>query len=557
MKKGLYSKESQGKIVEDSRESFVPPNVFSIQWYQANFMCYATLALLNGNIITMNQRQPKAQAVAVQKNKIIEVGANTEIQAFVQKNTKIIDLKGKTVIPGLTDTHIHIDEFGRSLLNIDLRNVKSIKEIQQRIQQRARKVSKGIWMQGRGWDQEKLKEKRCPTRYDLDQAAPDHPTLITRVCGHLAVANTKALENAEIAKRTRSPKGGKIEKDSETGEPTGVLRENAIDLIWRAIPEYDEKDLKKACSLACRKAVESGIANVHWIIRDPKEIRVIQELREENRLLLRVYVLIPVRYLDELIQLGLRTGFGDERVRIGSVKILVDGSLGARTAALYSPYQDKPSTKGMLLYDEIELYDLVLKAHKAGFQLAIHAIGDRAVDLTLDALEEALDKAPSENHRHRIEHASVLNERLVQRIKRLGVIASVQPSFVVSDFWVVDRVGRQRGQWVYAFKSLVDNGVLVCAGSDCPVESVDPLAGICAAVSRKSFLEERVVVQEALRWYTVNAAFASFEEDVKGSIEEGKLADFVVLSDDPFEAEEIEKIEVEMNVVDGRIIYCR
>ncbi|MEA2090523.1 MAG: amidohydrolase [Thermoproteota archaeon] len=507
----------------------------------------------------MNKKQPKAQAIAIQKNKIMKVGTNTQIETYIQKNTKTIDLKGKCVIPGLTDAHIHIAGFGRSLVTVDLRNVKSIKEIQQRIQQGAQKTPKGKWVLGRGWDQEKLIEKRYPTRHDLDQATPNHPVLITRVCGHLAVVNTKALENAGITKKTKPPKGGKIEKNPKTGEPTGILRENAMDLIWKTMPEFSEEELREACLLACQKAVESGLTSVHWIIRSPKEIRVIQELRKQNKLPLRVYVLIPVKYLDQLIQLGLRTGFGDEKVRIGSIKILVDGSLGARTAALHQPYQDKPSTKGVLLYGERELNDLVMKANKAGFQLAIHAIGDRAVDLTLDALEKALEKSPRKNHRHRIEHASVLNEKLIQRMKRLGVIASVQPSFVVSDFWVVNRVGTQRGRWVYAFKSLVKNGVLVCAGSDCPVESVNPLLGVCAAVARESFPEERVGAEEALRWYTVNAAFASFEENVKGSIEEGKLADFVVLSGDPcgVAAEKIGEIRVEMTVVDGQVVYCR
>lgn len=520
-------------------------------------MCHATLAFLNGNIITMNQKQPKAQAVAVQENKIIKVGTNTEIQTCIQKNTKTIDLKGKSVIPGLIDAHIHIAGFGRSLMAVDLRNVKSITEIQQKISQDAQKIPKGKWVLGRGWDQEKLKEKRYPTRYDLDQAAPNHPVLITRVCGHLAVANTKALENAEITKKTESPKGAKIEKDATTGEPTGILRENAIDLVWKAIPELSEEELLEACQLACQKAVESGLTSVHWIIRNPEEIRVIQKLGKRNRLPLRVYALVPVRYLDQFIQLGLCTGFGDPKVRIGGIKVFVDGSLGARTAALYQPYHDNPSTRGILLHTKSELNNLIMKAHNAGFQLAIHAIGDRAVDLALDALEKAVEATPTKNHRHRIEHASVLNEKLIQRMNRLGVIASVQPSFVVSDFWAVDRVGTQRGRWVYAFRSLVETGVLVCAGSDCPVELVDPLLGVCAATARTSFPEERVSVEEALRWYTVNAAFASFEEKVKGSIEERKLADFVVLSSDPFKVavDNIGEINVRITVVDGQVVY--
>ena len=314
----------------------------------------------------------------------------------------------------------------------------------------------------------------------------------------------------------------------------------------------------EACVLACQKAVEAGLTSVHWIIDSPTEIGVIQRLRAQNKLPLRVYILIPVEFLDDLIKLDFHTGFGDNMVKIGCIKILADGSLGARTAALNQPYSDQTQTKGMLLYTSEELNRLVITAHKADFQLAIHAIGDHAVEIVVNALEEALSKVPRKNHRHRIEHASVLNEKTIRQMRKLDLTASVQPHFVVSDFWVSERVGKERARWVYPFKTLMKEGVVVAGGSDCPVEPINPLLGIQAAVARRVFPEERISVDEALRVYTINAAYASFEDDVKGSIEAGKLADLVVLPENPLtvKPDKIRDIEVKMTVVGGKIVYA-
>lgn len=519
----------------------------------------ADLVLTNANVLTMNPSKPHAQAIAIQDDKIIEVGTNKEIKPYIGKNTKIINLEEKTVVPGFIDTHAHITGYGKSLRQINLRGVSSIKEMQKKLKSRAQETPKGQWILGRGWDQDQLIEKRYPTRWDLDKFSPNNPVILTRVCGHLCVANSQALELAGIAKETTSPPAGQIDKDPKTGEPTGILRENAMNLVWEVKPEPSEEELIEACILACQKAVEAGLTSVHWLISSPTEIRVIQKLRQQNKLPLRVYIMVSVKLLDHLIDLGLHTGFGDNRIRIGSVKIFSDGSLGARTAALFQPYHDEPTRKGIMLYTQEKLNTLVMKAHRAGFQLAIHAIGDRAIDMTLTALENALEEAPKKNHRHRIEHASVLNRKLIQRMKRLKVIASVQPHFVVSDFWVADRVGPTRARWVYPFKTLVQEGVLTTGSSDCPVEPIDPLLGVWAAVAREAFPEERISVDDALRLYTVNAAYASFEEDVKGSIDVGKLADLVVLSREPHEISpnEIRDVEVEMTIVGGKVVYIR
>jgi predicted amidohydrolase YtcJ len=517
------------------------------------------MALINGNVLTMNPTRPKVQAIAVRNKRVTAVGTNAEIKPCIGKNTRLIDLLGRTVLPGFIDTHVHVAGLGRSLASVNLRDADSINELQKGLKEHIQKAPKGRWIVGHGWDQDRFKEKRYPTRWDLDKFSSDNPVVLTRVCGHICVANSKALELANLTARSASPLWGKIDEDVENDEPTGILRESAMDLIWKVMPLPNEEELIEVCSQACQKALSAGLTSVHWIVNSPNEIRAIQKLRKRDRLLLRVYILVPVELLDQLTGLGLCTGFGDEIVRVGSLKILGDGSLGARTAALRKPYSDEPSTKGMLLYDQDELNALVIKAHEAGLQLAIHAIGDQAMEVVLTALENALTKAPRKDHRHRIEHASVLDKEMIRRMKRAKVIASVQPHFIISDFWVVSRVGSKRARWVYPLKSLFRQNVKVAGGSDCPVEPIHPLLGIWAAVARESFPEERLTVDEALSLYTINAAFASFEENIKGSIETGKLADLVILSQDPHEVspENIKDIEVAMTIVGGKIVYTK
>jgi len=521
-------------------------------------MSKASLAILNANVITLDSKNPKAEAVAVQNGKIIAVGSNQEIQKYISRKTKVIDAKNKTVVPGLVDCHMHMRGFGLFLQTLDLRNVRSIREMQQKLREYSRKNPEKRWILGGRWDQDKFAEKRYPTCWDLDEVVPDKPVFLLRVCGHVGVANSKALQLAGITKET-TVDGGRIDLDEVTGEPTGLLRENALELVWKSIPKLSLEELEEVCLLACEKTVEAGITGVHWIVGSSEEIRVIQRLYSEGKLPLRVYLGIPLELLDELINLGLFTGFGNDMVKIGFIKVFVDGSLGARTAALKETYSDKPETKGMLLYTQRKLNKLFLKAHKAGLQLAVHAIGDRAIEATLNAFEKALKRHPQKNHRHRIEHCSVLNPELIRRMKRLGLIASIQPHFVVSDFWVIDRVSKDRARWVYPFRTLMREGLMVISGSDCPVEPINPLLGIWAAVARKSFPEEKLTVEDALRTYTLNAAFSSFDENKKGTIEVGKFADFTILSDDLFSIppDEIKRVTVEMTIVNGRIVYIK
>jgi len=519
-------------------------------------MSETTLVLLNANVVTVNPKQPRAEAIAVQNGRIVAVGSNKEVGKRIDKETKVIDAKGKTTVPGFVDCHVHMTGFGKSLHTLDLRNIESIREMQRKLREYARRKPEKGWILGGRWDQDKLAERRYPTRLDLDAAVADKPVFLIRVCGHLGAANSKALQLAGISKESTID-GGKIDLDEATGEPNGVLRENALELVWKVIPKSSSEELEEACISACKNAVEAGLTCVHWLVGSAEEIRIIQKLYFDGKLPLRVYLGISVDLLDELISLGLFTGFGNDMVKIGFVKVFADGSLGARTAALEKPYSDKPQTRGIMLFSQRKLNRLVSKAHVAGLQLAVHAIGDRAIKAVLKALKKALKKHPRENHRHRIEHCSVLNLKLIKHMKLLGLIASVQPHFVVSDFWVVERVGKDRARWVYPFKTLMKEGLIVSSGSDCPVEPIDPLLGIWAAVARKSFTQESLAVEEALKTYTLNAAYASFDEYNRGTIEAGKFADLTVLSDDLFTvpADEIKRIRVDMTIVDGKIVY--
>jgi len=518
----------------------------------------SNIILFNSNVITLNPKQPKAEAILLQNGKILAVGSNKEILKHKSDSTKLIDCKHHTVVPGLVDCHVHMLEFGFFLQEVNLRNTKSIKEMQRKIREHADRNPQLNWMLGGRWDQEKFAEKRCPTRWDLDEAISDKPVFLNRVCGHLSVANSRALQMARITKKTKI-KGGKVDLDSATGEPNGVLRDNARDLVWKVVPKPSKETIENACRLACNKAVEAGLTGVHWLVSSAEEVRILQRLCTEGKLPLRVYLGIPVEHLEELVSLGLLPGFGNDMLKVGFIKILADGSLGARTAALNKAYSDDHKTRGLMLYTRKKLNQMIMKAHSAGLQLGVHAIGDRAVENVLDAYRKALKKVPRRNHRHRIEHCSILNPKLIDDMKRLGLVASVQPHFVISDFWTVDRIGSERARWAYPFRTLLRKDVVVASGSDCPVEQISPILGIWAAVARKDKAQEVLGVEEALKTYTMNAAYASFDEKKKGTIEPGKLADLTILSDDPMgvPADKIRNLAVEMVIVDCKVVYSK
>ena len=506
----------------------------------------------------MSSAQSRAEAVAVKGDRIIKVGTNEEISQLVGKATQVIRLNGKTVVPGFIDTHIHVADFGKLLTWIDLSDVGSIKEIQNRLGRHAAEAPKGKWLLGHGWNQKRFAEKRLPTRFDLDAVSPDNPVILYHQSGQMCVVNSKALQMAGVTKAANAPQGGRIERDTVTGELTGVLRGNATNLVWTVIPELSEEELAEAAGLACEKIVEAGVTSVHWMVLSSTELTIIRMLHAQNRLPLRVYVIIPANLLDEI------AGFGSDKLalRVGGALISADGYLAAKTAALFQPYSDDPAARGNMLCTQEELNSSAAKMLKMGLQLVIHAMGDRAIDAALTAIEKSRGEAPRKAPRGRIEQAAVLNKTLIERMKRQKVIVSVQPCVAASEFSVwsaTEHLGPERARRLYPLKTLLREGIRVVGGSDCPMEPLSPLLGIQTAVTREFFPEERITVEEALRAYTVDAACSSSEENFKGSIETGKLADLTVLSRDPrtVPPNEIKNIAVEMTIIGGRVAYSK
>lgn len=520
----------------------------------------ANLALIGGNVLTMNSSQPRAEAVAVKGNRIVKVGTDEEINQLVDAETKVIRLNGKTVIPGFIDTHIHVADFAKLLTWVDLNDVKSINELQKRLRRRVLKVPRGRWIIGRGWNQIRLREKRLPTLSDLDSASPENPVILYHESALMCVVNSKALESAGVTKHTRTPSGGAIETDAGTGEVTGILRDNATDLVWKIIPEPSEDELVEAVGLAFEKITEAGVTSVHWIMLTAMELSVIQRLLARKKLPISVYLIFPANLLDSFLNSELPKFSGD-KLKAGGVMIFADGYLAARTAALFQPYDDDASVSGDLLCEQEEMNEVAAKTLRAGMQIVIHAVGDRAVDAALTTIEQVPNEAPKDV-RFRIEQAAVLNEELIQRMKKQKTIVSVQPRVVFSEFSVwsaTEHLGAERARWLFPLKTLIKEGVKVVGGSDCPMEPLNPLLGIQAAVARRFFPEEGISVGEALRLYTVEAAYSSGEENIKGSVETGKLADLTVLSHDPykFPPNELKNITVEMTIADGKVVYSK
>jgi predicted amidohydrolase YtcJ len=512
----------------------------------------ADLALTNGKILTMNPAQPVAEAVAIKGDKIIKIGTTQEINKLVGEHTKVVRLNGKTVVPGFIDTHIHVTDFGRLLAWLDLTNVKSIAELREAVKNRAEKTVKGRWILGRGWNETRFREKRLPTRSELDAVSPDNPVVLYHEVAQACLVNSKGLEIAGITAETLAPEGGVIGKDAK-GEPTGILRDSATDLVWKKIPEPDEDELTEATAIACKKIVEAGVTSVHWMVLSPLELPIVQKLHAQKRLPIRVNLIIPANLLDDVK--NFKTD-DNTALRIGGAVIAADGYLASKTAALTQPYSDDADSSGQMLLTQQEMEATAKKILDAGLQLVIHAMGDKAVDVALTTTENISTLTSTKDTRVRLEQAALLNPRLIERIKRQNIIVSVQPLVVASEFAVwhaKEHLGAERARWLFPIKTLLKNGVRVVGGSDCPMEPLSALEGIQAAATREP--TQRVSVEEALRMYTSDAAYASGEEKLKGSIAEGKLADLTVLSQDPtaIPADETKDVKVELVVVNGKI----
>lgn len=537
------------------------------------------LILYNGNIMTMDKDKPHAEAVAVKDDKIVLLGSNEEILFSREKDSKIIDLEGKTVVPGFNDSHMHLLGYGKSLETVDLNGCKSIDEMCKRIMKFVDEnhIPAGSWVVGSGWNDSRFLENRLPSRQDLDSVSENHPIVMTRTCFHICVANTLALKEAEIFERPPGIEGGEIDKDQE-GNPTGILRENALNLVTERIPGPGKDKIREMIIKASQDYLKAGLTSVQtddfaMIKGDFKDILDSYfELDRENLLPVRVneQVLLPdMDKLNKFINLGYKTGYGSEFFKIGPLKLLGDGSLGGRTAGLLKPYADDEGNLGICIYSEEQLYELIDTAVSNGLQTAVHAIGDRTMEMVLESYRRVLEKHPIKDPRLRIIHCQITSEEIINKFKNYGIIADIQPSFVSSDISIAEsRVGRERAKWTYNWKTLIEKGVRVAGGSDCPVEPFYPLLGIYAAVTRQDLQgnpecgwlpDQKLTVEEALYIYTMGSAYCTFEDDIKGSITLGKLADMVVLSENIFEIEPnyIKDVVVEKTIVDGKIVYER
>jgi predicted amidohydrolase YtcJ len=533
--------------------------------------------LKGGNVITMDPSKPRCQAVAIRDEKIAGVGSDAEMEALVDQAAEVIELNGQTVVPGFIDPHQHLFSYGITMKTwVDLSETYSSQDILERLAKRIGDFPEGRWILGRGWSEESLQESRLPTRWELDEIAPANPVAFKDISGHYCIANSLALKLGDVTKDTPQPEHGRIDKDPETDEPNGILRESGMNYVWNTAPPPTWDEILEAVKMGARHANKLGITSVHTVgIPLPQglgytaeELGAYGELRQKGELTVRTYLLIPICkhvhraedtiMLDHLMGLGLQTGFGDSILKIGAAKIFVDGSLNARSAALYDPYEDDPSSSGMMFYSQEELNAVVEKAHRAGMQIAIHAHGDRAIDVTLNAYEKVLREIPRDNHRHRIKHIELLTDDQIERIKKLDLVATCIASSAGFSPWFQEmarkRVGKRRVKFLHRYKDLLDAGVTVAGGTDGhPVgRYLSPLQG----------LRDRVVVagfslEQAFRIETMNSAFASFEDNIKGSIEKGKLADMVVLAEDPYDVdiERLPDIRVRKTIVGGKIVY--
>jgi predicted amidohydrolase YtcJ len=531
----------------------------------------ASLVLLNGKIWTVNEAQPRAEAVACLGSRIVAVGSNGEIRKWIGAGTEVLDLAGKLVLPGFNDAHVHFFSGGENLASVQLRDAKSEEEFRKRIAEFAAKQPSGRWISGGGWDHENWTPARLPTRQSIDAVTAGHPVFVNRLDGHMGLANSQALQLAGISRDTPDPPGGTIVRDA-AGEPTGVLKDAAMERMYRAIPAPSEDQVADAVRAAMLYAAQNGVTSVQDMSAAPEILRVYQALLARGELTVRISGHQPLASWQRLAAVGLRADFGGEKLHIGGLKGFADGSLGSTTALFFEPYLDAPNTSGLAnseMIPESKMQTHILDADRAGLQVAVHAIGDKANHLVLGMYEEAERQNGARDRRFRIEHAQHLRMDDIPRFGKLHVIASMQPYHCIDDGrWAEKRIGPERAKSTYAFRALLDSGAVLAFGSDWDVAPMQPLMGIYAAATRRTLdgkhpngwvPEQKITVAEAIRAYTMGSAYASFDETIKGSIEPGKLADMVVVSDDILSvpAVEIEKTRVQTTVFDGKVIYRR
>jgi predicted amidohydrolase YtcJ len=528
---------------------------------------------INGNIYTMNEAQPRAEAIAVKDDRIVFVGSNADAKKFQDAGAKTVDLGGKTVVPGLTDSHCHIFGIGEREMTLNLEGTNTLEDFLAKVKERVAKTERGKWITGRGWIETFWKPPQFPTRADLDKIAPDNPVLLTRADGHASVANTAALNIAKIDKQTPNPFGGEIMRKKETGEATGMLLDHAQDLVRKNIPAPTEAERREAFIVGVKRELSLGWCQIQNAGSNQDDIPPMLQALEAGQCKLWVYNAVygPGPAGTALLHDGAVLNMFENHFTQRTIKVVFDGALGSRGAALLKPYADAPDTSGYLTQKEAELEPMFEDALRNGIQVETHAIGDRANRLILDLYEKAMKVVPADQRkikepRWRVEHAQIISAPDIPRFAKLGVIASMQPSHAISDlFFAPSRLGKERLAGAYAWQSLLKSGAIICGGSDAPVERGEPMIEFYAAVARKSIKgesadgwhpEQAVSREQALKMFTMSPAYAAFEEKDKGSIENGKLADLTVLSADIMKIPEPEILTTTcaMTVIGGEII---
>jgi predicted amidohydrolase YtcJ len=529
----------------------------------------ADLVILHGHAWTVDAAHPQAEALAIHGSRIIAVGSDADMAKWIGPGTKQIDAQGKSVLPGFIDAHVHFTSGGGEISGVHLRDAATPQEFARRIGEHARKLPKGEWMLGGTWDHELWGGTPLPSHDWVDALTPDTPVFVTRYDGHMAMANNVALRLAGITRDTKDPPGGTIVRDKD-GKPTGLMKDAAMDLVYRAMPPTSEEKLLRMARAGMDEARRFGVTSIHDI-SSTEDVRAYQVLAARGELTLRIYCITPLPQWEAPATAGLRAGFGNDWIHLGALKGFADGSLGSTTALFEQPFTDAPQTSGLpnaMMLPDGNMLKMALGADKAGLQIAVHAIGDKANRIMLDVYTEvAKQNGPRDDRRWRIEHAQHLRPEDFARFAQLGVIASVQPYHAIDDGrWAEKRIGHERCKTTYAFRTLLDHGVRLAFGSDWTVAPLNPLLGLYAAVTRATldgknpngwFPEQKLTLKESIEAYTLGSAYAEFGEKQKGSLAPGKLADVVILDTDLFSIapEKIKDAAVRYTVVDGKIVY--
>jgi predicted amidohydrolase YtcJ len=530
----------------------------------------ADLIVVNGRVYTVDDSRPMVSAFAVQNGRIVFAGSDREVRALAGSRTRVVDAGGGTVVPGMVDAHAHLLGLGVSLRNVALAGSKTYEEVIARVVERAKTAKPGEWILGRGWDQNLWPEKKFPTHEALTRALPNNPVVLTRIDGHAILANAMAMSAAKVTAATRDPEGGRIERLAD-GSPAGVFVDNAESLIGRAVPGSTTAQTREAILAAVAEANKWGLVGIHDAGESQRTIDIFESLARAGKFNLRNYVMVSGDSADvtHYFAVGPRSALYDGHIWVRAIKLYSDGALGSRGAALLAPYSDDHGNTGLLVTPPAELQRIATGALRRGFQVAVHAIGDRGNRVVLDAYDAALKAVPTVDHRFRVEHAQVISPQDIPRFATLGVIPSMQASHQTSDMrWAETRVGPERIKGAYAWRSLLNTGVIIPNGSDFPVEEVNPLISFHSAVSRQDasnwppggwYPDQVMTREEALKAMTIWPAYAGFQEKVMGSITPGKYADFVILDRDimTVPASEILATRVMSTWIGGKAVYSR